>query len=240
MGPMSLFDSFTTAIGNAAAKLLPSWAMPWRAPPSITARCVTDEEDARGAALDALQAYLAGIDVHFPNGRTGKIPKGSIFVAASDDQGGASDARFPALGVAGGMGDDELPHLGPPEIDDDTWGQFGPGTALAWIGEVKERFTLELWATDEEERRAVTAAIRKAFRPADGMGSLVLPLPAYFHQLARFTLGGTQVVDDQEAVRNRRRALFMVDLEVAVVMLVGASELRPRVHLEIEQDDDAT
>ena len=137
------------------------------------------------------------------------------------------------LGVAGGMGDLTLPHLGPPEIDEESWGIRGPGTALAWIGEHRERVTLEVWSKDDAQRRAVMAMLEAAFQPAEDMGSLVLPLPKYFDQIARYTLDGLQVLDDQDAARNRVRILFMVDLEVAVVRLVGAVKMRPRIEVGV-------
>lgn len=231
---MAFLDSFTALIGNAAAKLLPAWVMPFRKPENP--KVCTPAQDARAAALDALRDYLAGVDVVFPNGRTAHVPREDIFVTASDDAGGESDLHMPALGVAGGTGEDELPCLGPPEIDDETRGIAGPGTALAWIGEHRERFTLEVWANDADERDAVMRALRPAFRPSDATGSLVLPLPKYWGQLARFLLAGVQVVDDQDAARNRRRVMFMVDLDVAVVELVGAAKMRPRINVEFEDD----
>lgn len=231
---MSLLDSFTALVGNAAAKLLPRWVTPFRKPEPNA--CTTPGQDARAAALEALRDYLAGVDVTYPNGRTGKVAKEDIFITASDDQGGESDIHLPALGVAGGAGEDELPGLGPPDIDDDTWGIAGPGTALAWTGEHRERFTLEVWASDPDERNAVMASLRRALRPSDETGSLVLPLPKYWDQLARFILAGVQVVDDQDAARNRRRVLFLIDLDVAVVELVGAAKMRPKIGVEFEDD----
>ena len=231
---MAFLDTFRALVGNAAAKLLPAWVMPFRTPENP--KVCTPAQDARAAALDALRDYLAGVDVVFPNGRTARVAKDDIYVTASDDAGGESDLHLPALGVAGGAGEDELPCLGPPDVDDETWGVAGPGTALAWIGEHRERFTLEVWASDAEERDAVMRALRAAFRPSDDLGSLVLPLPKYWGQLARFLLAGVQVVDDQDAARNRRRVMFMVDLDVAVVELVGAAKMRPRINVEFEDD----
>lgn len=231
---MAFLDSLTALVGKAA-KLLPAWAQPFRAPPS--GPC-TPAGEVRQVALEALRDYLAAVDVHFPNGRVGQIAKDDIFVTASDDHGGGSELALPALGMAGGAAEDELLHLGPPDVDDDTWGIAGPGTALAWTGDYRERVTIEVWASDPEERSAVVQALRRAFRPADGMGTLVLELAKYFDVLARFTLAGSQVVDDQDAARNRRRVLLQVDVEAAVVELVGAAKLQPRVRAEVEQGPD--
>lgn len=235
---MSFLSTLSALVGRAAAALLPSAALPYLAPAPTLTPCHPDPQDARGAALDALRDYLAGIDIVYPNGRTGQLASDDIYVSASDDQGGQSALHLPALGIAGGQADDELIQVGPPEIDDDTWGIAGPGTALAWIGEHRERATLEIWATDDDERRAVMRALRRAFRPADGMGTLVLPLPKYWNQIARYQLGGMQVIDDADAARNRVRALLFVDFEVAVVELIGAVKMRPRVRLETETAED--
>lgn len=223
------------ALLDKAASLLPAWATPWRAPPASAGPCQQDEEDGRGAALDALRAYLALCPIRFPNGRVETLDERDIYVSASTDEGGESGLRLPAIGFAGGTGDDSLPCLGPPELDEESWGIRGPGTALAWVGEHRERVTLETWAKDDEQRRAVTAMLRRAFRPAEDMGSLVLPLPKYFDQIARYTLDGLQVLDDADAARNRVRILFFVDLEVAVVQLVGAVKMRPRVRADVSE-----
>ena len=223
------------ALLDKAASLLPPWATPWRAPAPSTATCEDDEPDARGAALDALRAYLANCPIRFPNGRTGSLHPDDIYVSASSDEGGASELHLPSIGFAGGTADDSLPCLGPPELDEESWGIRGPGTALAWIGEHRERLTVEVWTRDDAERRAVIAMLRSAFRPAEDLGSLALPLPKYFGQVARYTLDGHQTIDDADAARNRVRALLFVDLEVAVVQLVGAAKMRPRIRVDVAE-----
>lgn len=228
--------SFASALVGKAARLLPSWVQPFLKP-ARTDAC-GPEPDVRVAALEALRAYLAEVDVRFPDGRVGHVAKEDIFVTASDDRGGLSDGALPAIGMAGGASEDELLHLGPPDVDDDTWGVAGPGTALAWIGDYRERVTVEVWAGSDDERSAVMRALRRAFRPADGLGTLALELADYHRVVARYELAGGQVIDDQDAARNRRRAVLQVDVEAQVVEVVGAAKMRPGVRVEVEGPGD--
>ena len=197
------------------------------------------EKDARRHALDALADFLAAVDFANP-GRPGtwRIPRGRVF---AEWPGPEVEVQLPAAGFGGfAQATSEPSWLGPPLVLEETLDRYGAGTALAWLGTHKESLTPEVWLRDAPERDAAHAALKLVFRASEGRGSVLLPLPCYFDRRAMFTLRGTTVVDEPEAVATgRRRLLLALDLWVPEVALVDAGTLRVIARTATQPPDQA-
>lgn len=226
---MAVLDSLRALVGNVAARLLPIWQTPLAAPAPTA--CKSDQLDVREVALEQLRDYLASIDIALPDGRTFRLPKEDVLIAAADDPGGNGDMQLPAIGMSGSPAETEQ---WTPDIDDDSLGIRGPGTALAWTGNYSERVIVELWTESEPQRRAVLRAMKVAFNPAEQTSTLILESQRYYGLGIRYSLFSVQVVEDAEAVRNRWRALLVLDIDAPEVQLVFMNRLQPRVRTVVE------
>lgn len=195
------------------------------------------EKDARRHALDALALLLASVDFAEP-GRPGTFRVPTVYVEWPP---AGVEPKLPAFGTSGfGQATQDPPWLGAPIVLEDTFGRYGQGTALAWLGVHAEAFVLEAWCKTVPQRDSVHAGLKLVFRASEGRGSVLLPLPCYYDRAAMFTLRGTTVVDEPEAVAtNRRRVLFALDLWVPEVALVDAGTLRPIVRSATVAPDQA-
>ena len=209
--------------------------------PSTAARAQSrlPEKDARRHALDALALFLSSVDFAQP-GQPGtfRVPAERVYVEWPT---AGTEVKLPAFGTSGfGQATQDPPWLGAPIVLEDTFNAYGRGTALAWVGVHAEALVLEAWCRTVPERDSVHAGLKLVFRASEGRGSVLLPLPCYFDRVAMFTLRGTTMIDEPEAVATgRRRLLCALDLWVPEVALIDAGTLRPIVRSALVPPDQA-
>ena len=189
---------------------------------------------ARDCALARLFDYLSEITWRRSGPKGGcpiefSIPRSSMFVEQPDSE---VELTFPAIGVLPGKTIPEPPlMLGGPAVLDDTFGRYGKDSVLVDCGEVSEDVTLDVWVNKMAERRAIAFGVEgPVFRGE--LGSLYLPLPAYFGQVAVFTYSGCTRIDGDPVQLDRRELHVHLNLRVGCVFLVQANEFDPHVVVE--------
>lgn len=157
------------------------------------------------------------------------VPRKQIHIGQPDSVVGASGGvKLPTLAFLTSSADElDSGWLGPADIIDGTEDLYAPDTALFYLGWHTENLVLEVVAAKPATRRAIVEGIKQVLRSTDGSSSLSLSLPAYFDQDAQFTLLSSEYVEDQDAVRNRRRAHLTIQLSMPEVMLANALTLVP-------------
>lgn len=193
------------------------------------------DKDARDYALEVLRDYICALEFQ----RTGAVggptiaftlPEKSVCIYQPDD---IKDAPLPGIGVVPGLGVHDSYGLGPPPLIDGTEDIAGPGTQLQLQSEYVEPFVLEVWGSKHAERRALMAGLKAALRASDGSYSIGLKVPAYYDQVAIFTLNNSQYVDGDEVSRNRRRGHLMIELRIDEVQVVNVRPITPSVDLKV-------
>jgi hypothetical protein len=188
------------------------------------------DRDARDHGLDVLRKYIAALVFRRTNAPGQppipfQIPIESIHKDQPDD---VTSLNLPAIGFIPGVGRHETFGLGPPKLLESTTGVFGPGTALLHVSDYIERFTIEVWSSKIPERRAIVAGLKVALRASDASSAIYLKSPDYYGMPACVSLLESQYIDDDAAVRNRRRAFLMVELTVCEVAPINIVALQPR------------
>lgn len=157
------------------------------------------------------------------------VPRKQIHVNQPDSVVGASGGtKLPTIAFLTSTADEtDSGWLGPADIIDGTEDLYAPDTALFYLGWHTENIPLEVVAAKPATRRAIVEGIKQVLRSADGSSSLTLSLPDYFDQEATFTLLASEYIEDQDAVRNRRRGHLTIQLSMPEVMLANALTLVP-------------
>ncbi len=159
------------------------------------------------------------------------VPRKQIHINQPDSVVGASGGvKLPTIAFLTSSADEtDSGWLGPADIIDGTEDLYAPDTALFYLGWHTENLVLEVVAAKPATRRSIVEGIKQVLRSADGSSSLSLSLPDYFDQDATFTLVSSEYVEDQDAVRNRRRGHLTILLSMPEVMLANALTLHPYV-----------
>lgn len=110
-------------------------------------------------------------------------------------------------------------------------------TILIWLSEFVETFVIEIWAETKSQRRAMLAGIEQAMTPTEQMYGLRFRMREYFDQFACFSMVDRELVDDEFATKNRRRAKIRVELRYNVVALVNATDFQPVVTVVADADE---
>ena len=107
---------------------------------------------------------------------------------------------------------------------------------LRAVSELAQDFELQIWATDPEERMALTAMVEDALNPTDWMFGLRLRLPFYFGAHATYEPQSVHYDDaEDDAQRRWRRAVISVRANVPQYVPVGRlKSLRVRSRLTLE------
>lgn len=121
-------------------------------------------------------------------------------------------------------------------VEEDTVDKYEPGTVLIWLYEFVETFSIEVWCETKAQRRAIVAGIERALCPLEYMSGVRFKMPDYYDQLVCFALQGRELVDDDFAVRNRRRARMSVEMRHNVVALVPVNPLELTASLEVGEE----
>lgn len=201
--------------------------------------------DGRTVALQSLRRFLADLTFYRPGTRDPntlllgppipfQIPLTSIYVEWPDDE---IDLKLPAIALLA-ITDADLEAVGLANVvDEDTLNVFAPNTIVLITGEYNENFALEIWADTKAHRRAMVVGIEQALSPFAQMAGLRFVMPDYYGQLCVFELQKRQYVDDEEAVRIRRRARLTVQLRYQSCALVNVNPMNPIATMVVDADE---
>lgn len=201
-----------------------------------------ETKDGRTACLEVLAHFLAAIPMAYPPGCDRNpglkapplpfsIPASRIEIEEPPPNPAEHVTKYPSIGIVA-LGEAENASLGlGTYLDESTIDKFGKGTALQRQAEHVETLGLEVWAESRPERRAVIAALENALSPTEQMAGLYLRIPAYYLQVARFTLKSTSL-DDSLAGEMRWRATIKVELNFTVVALVRWASFAPSASVQ--------
>jgi hypothetical protein len=224
---------FQTASGDLLGNVLPLIADPGPAP-----------VDGRTCALQALGRYLTEIPYRMrgnkgdPPAQPGQPPAtaGLMLPAANfylDDPDPEQDMVYPSIVCTGGTATKTRCGF-TPEPDATTQDVYGVGTVVVPQWTHSEEITLHVYASQLANLRGLMSMVEQMLVPADGVGGVLLQLPDYYGEVARFTLAGTEWERDDGAIRNRRSAVHRVQLDFLVVRLVAYAPFVPVVTLDVE------
>jgi hypothetical protein len=194
------------------------------------------EVDARTHALSAFREFVStllfrrrGIAPDFAPIDM-RVPKDRIFIEQPDN---VVELEFPAIAFLPGTGNYEWWGLGGSQVDDSSLGRYAPGTVIVSPATYVETFVIEAWASKPGERRAIFAGLESAMLLFQDVTTLRMRLPGYFDRTAVFALADRTLIDDPDAVRNRRRGHLSVQLSVPMAFLANAKTLQPFVHVNV-------
>ncbi len=146
---------------------------------------------------------------------------------------------FPAIALLAGSTPANYDQIGlTGYVEEDTRDKFGKGTVVQWMSEYQENVVLEVWANTKPERRAILAGLEWALSPTEQMYGIRFTMPDYFNELVCFTFKDRAIVDDEDAVRGRRRARITIEMRFTVVALVNYSEGRLQMKVDTDVDQD--
>lgn len=202
-------------------------------------------EDGRTIALRILRDYvselvfyrLAGID---ENGKRRppipfQIEPADIYIEWPDNE---ENMRFPSL-VFLSTGPANYNVIGLTSyVEEGSKDVYGPGTVLQWMSEYTEKVSLEIWASKKSERRAILAGLETALTPTEQMYGLRFRMPNYYNELVCFTVESRELIDDGDAVKNRRHARVTIEMRFNVVALVNYVTVNPFMKVDVDSDAD--
>jgi hypothetical protein len=195
--------------------------------------------DARTHALKGLFAYLSALRYVRQGATTGPetisfpVPADQLFVEWPDN---VQALPFPSIVALDGRADYVGHGLGPPTVFGDTVGAAGPGTALIRGDEYVEDVRLEVWASTKGQRRGILAALEMAFKVSQKRGSLLITLPDYYGQTARFLPKERLLSGEDRNAIGRRTASFTVTMSVVTVAPVNVMPFRSQVTTTVGPD----
>lgn len=106
------------------------------------------------------------------------------------------------------------------------------GRYLVIPAEYSASISVEVWATDPEERSGLIQMLEIAFNPVHWRYGFVLELPHYFNVRATYTLQEMSIPDDSEdALRRYRRVVFTLRAQAPLITLFSFPDARPMFEL---------
>jgi hypothetical protein len=104
---------------------------------------------------------------------------------------------------------------------------YAPGTVLYWSSEYTENIALEIWCNTKAERRAIKAGLEIALVPVQQMYGIRFSMPDYFNELVCFSLDTSEVYDEADGARGRRRLRMMLEMRFNQIALVNYTTMTP-------------
>lgn len=187
---------------------------------------------AQNAMRKALKEYLLELTFQRPEGERFKLRRKDVHTEWPDPE---KKMNYPSVAIVGGIGLHESLGGFNPTVAEETFNEFGYGTALVQIAEYVEEIQLSLWGADKGARRALLACVINALTPGEFKYGLDLATTNYFDRVASFQLIREQLIDGEETVRNVRRADLYIEGRIPVVQLRPFNTIRPQIEVEIEE-----
>jgi hypothetical protein len=187
------------------------------------------EVDARTALARGLAEYIAQLRVDAPGGRHIQFKRVFPHWAVPEE-----DARYPsAIVYSTATGVYEPARLTPSLPDSRNKIVGSTNSYLISASSLQLNLTVEIWATDPEERSALVMNLERLLNPVDWMYGFRLELPYYFNQRATFSLLDMSYDDSEEnAMRRYRKASFTMASEVPVCNVFKYPMAKPRFRLD--------
>lgn len=191
-------------------------------------------QDARTGAARTLREYLAAVRFRRmgPELEPGcfgppiefKIPKSNIHVEWPD---GETPIGFPSISIlAAGQASYQYPGMGP-KVQERL--RNLDGTAFTRVATVSETLVLEVWTSSRAERRCILAGLEHVMSPNEERVGLHLWTPEHYGVVSRFLFVSRELFDDDNGIRNRRRARVYVAMTVPVMRPIRLPILQPSV-----------
>lgn len=180
------------------------------------------ETDARSALTRGLKEYLKTLSIDTPRGRRQAFQRVTSTWAEPEER-----AQYPAAAVlADGPGLYDQSKLSPnPVAKFLTPNPVG----LIQVSEFTIDLTLDVWATDPEERIGLGMMLEDALTPVTWMYGFVLELPHYHSARGAYELMSQSYVDtDVDATRRYRRAQYVIKGHIPVYRTTKLPETLPR------------
>lgn len=192
------------------------------------------ETDARTALKRGLAEYLQTLSFTAVGGR--EVSFKNVFDVWPEHE---DKAKFPAAIVYSiGDGDYDASSF-TPTIS--TRCMTNDGFFLAKYAEYTVNLRVEFWATDPEERIALTMMMEDALNPVDWMGGAKIELPHYHNQFAIYELKTNNFPDSEGTVLARnRKAYFTIAGQVSAVRcasIVKLTEVRQQTTVTDGNED---
>lgn len=168
---------------------------------------------ARAALATGLAEYLKGVTLVAPGGREMRFAEVLDHYAEPNEEAAFPSAAVYASASAGKYDSSRLTPSQP-----NTRVQV-PGTDLYAVTscEYVHSLLLEVWASDDEGRNQLLAALEDVLNPSEGRYGFVLELDHYFNQRASYAAIDVLFPDDDvSAARRWRRAVLTVACSVPV------------------------
>lgn len=198
-------------------------------PPGVEVPVPT--EDPRHAMVKVLKEYIAGVQYLRPGGgELFKVPENRVLEEWPDPE---KRLVTPTICIMPGTGMYEGLNL-TPAVQEDTYGVYAPSTALVQTAEYAENLQIVIWASDRGERRCMVAALGAAFTTSESQYGIQLKTSIdYYERVASLQLVRQDLIDNEDTVRNIRRADLFVEGRIPVVKLMAFGKLVPRVEVEV-------
>jgi hypothetical protein len=200
--------------------------------------------DGRTVALRILKKYFSELTFYRSGGKdpagnalepiSFQVPDRDIHIEWPDDP---ENVHFPAIAF---LSEDRADYdsIGLTSyVEEASRDVYQKDTIIIWLSEYVENFVIEIWTDTKAERRSILAGLEQAMVPLQQMYGIRFRMPDYFDQLVCFALQDREVVEDDMAVRNRRKARLRVEMRFNVVALVNAADFEPSVRIDVDADE---
>jgi hypothetical protein len=193
------------------------------------------ERDPRGAAADALAAYLRAAVFCIPGKDPVRFRLNTVSTEWPED---FQELVYPAAGMTTPTIVED-PHSLTPTLLEESKDKHGRGTVLWKTAEQRIEFQVDFWVTNSPERAAIAAALPALFAPSEDRYGIMVQGPASYYDLPiRLTLSSHERQDTAESVERRDRPLrALIVADVDVVQLRRYVALDPRATLDGESLD---
>jgi hypothetical protein len=193
------------------------------------------ETDARTAMSRGLAEYLRDLSLVGPAGRDIKFLK--VYDSWAELE---STASYPSAAVYAnerGMygGEDPSPsQMNTYAVAQPTFEKTGQGFFIQSPCELVQTFVIDVWATDNVQRRMLVSMIETAFLPVDWMLGFRLELAHYYGLRATYDYPSSvdYIDNDSDKAKRYARALFSVQARVPVAVVRQFVTLKPRIPVD--------
>lgn len=194
--------------------------------------------DGRTIALRTFRDYITSLVFYRPliNGMTEpfQVPSEHFHIEWPD---AIDDLKYPSMAVIPGKNTYDTIGL-TAYVDEATRDVYAPNTVVQWQYEHTEMIMLEVWTNTIPERRSILAGIEAAMIPTETLAGIRFRMPDYFDQLVCFTVMESELIDDMDSARARRRARISVEMRFTNVVLINANDMHTTVQTNVDVDED--
>lgn len=200
--------------------------------------------DGRTAALRILREYFSELVFYRPGGTdelgnakdpiSFQIEPRDIHIEWPDDEVNMRPRTLAFLSI--GPADYEA--IGMTSYIDENWQKEHPGMLLTWLSNYKETFSIDIWCETRQERRSIILGLEQSLSPLEYMAGIRFVMPDYYGQLVTFSLQNREIIDDDQATVQRRKARLLVEMNFHVCAVYPVNQMEPVVDIQVDTDED--